>query len=152
MNEKNAAFILFKEGVSQQDIAVILQRSEQTITRWKKEGNWEQKATEDLLNMETIHEDTRDLVQYQLRTLKRLKDTYQDAEKNGADPKLISKGDIDGLRDLYNIIKQKETDWTTIVRIVRLINKYLKDNYPELARQVAPVLNEFLNEQRGGTQ
>lgn len=152
MNEKNAAFILFKEGVSQQDIAVILQRSEQTITRWKKEGNWEQKAAEDLLNMETIHEDTRELVQYQLHTLKRLKDTYLEAEQNGSDPKLIGKGDIDGLRDLYNIIKHKETDWTTIVRIVRLINKYMKDNYPELARQVAPVLNEFLNEQRGGTQ
>jgi len=65
---------------------------------------------------------------------------------------LIGKGDIDGVRDLYNMIKEKETDWTTTVRTVRLINKFLMDNCPELAREVAPRLNDFLNEQRGGAQ
>ena len=48
------------------------------------------------------------------------------------------------------MIKSKETDWTTTVRLVRLVNKFLKDNYPALARDVAPALNDFLNEQRGG--
>ena len=43
MNDKEAAYILFKEGVPQQEIARILQRSEQTITRWKKDGAWDQK-------------------------------------------------------------------------------------------------------------
>ena len=148
MNDKEAAYILFKEGVPQQEIARILQRSEQTITRWKKDGAWDQKATEDLMAMQTIHEDTRDLVRYQLATLRKLKEQYIKAEKEGGEPRLIGKGDIDGARDLFNMIKVKEADWTTLVRIVRLI----KDNYPTLAREVAPALNDFLNEQRGGTQ
>ena len=152
MNDKEAAYILFKEGVSQQEIARILQRSEQTITRWKKDGEWDQKATEDLMAMQTIHEDTRDLVRYQLATLRKLKERYIKEEKEGGEPHLISKGDIDGARDLFNMIKVKEADWTTLVRIVHLINKFLKDNYPTLARDVAPALNDFLNEQRGGVQ
>ena len=110
MNDKEAAYILFKEGVPQQEIARILQRSEQTITRWKKDGAWDQKATEDLMAMQTIHEDTRDLVRYQLATLRKLKEQYIKAEKEGGEPRLIGKGDIDGARDLFNMIKVKEAD------------------------------------------
>lgn len=150
MDDRYIAYILFKEGVSGQEIARIMKRSEQTISRWKRNGDWEQKATEDLMAMQTIHEDIRDLVRYQLVQLRKLKDQYIKAETDGGDPKLISKGDIDGVRDLYNMIKEKETDWTTLVRTVRKINKYLKDNHPELAREVAPALNDFLNEERGG--
>lgn len=150
MDDRYIAYILFKEGVSGQEIARIMKRSEQTISRWKRDGDWEQKATEDLMAMQTIHEDIRDLVRYQLVQLRKLKDQYIKAETDGGDPKLISKGDIDGVRDLYNMIKEKEIDWTTLVRTVRKINKYLKDNHPELAREVAPALNDFLNEERGG--
>ena len=150
MDDRYIAYILFKEGVSGQEIARIMKRSEQTISRWKRDGDWEQKATEDLMAMQTIHEDIRDLVRYQLVQLRKLKDQYIKAETDGGDPKLISKGDIDGVRDLYNMIKEKETDWTTLVRTVRKINKYLKDNHPELAREVAPALTDFLNEERGG--
>lgn len=150
MDDRYIAYILFKEGVSGQEIARIMKRSEQTISRWKRDGDWEQKATEDLMAIQTIHEDIRDLVRYQLVQLRKLKDQYIKAETDGGDPKLISKGDIDGVRDLYNMIKEKETDWTTLVRTVRKINKYLKDNHPELAREVAPALNDFLNEERGG--
>ena len=149
MDDKNIAYILFKEGVSGQDIARIMKRSEQTISRWKKEGAWDVKATEDLMAMQTIHEDIRDLVRYQLFQLRKLKDKYTEAETESGEPKLISKGDIDGVRDLYNMIKAKETAWTTLVRIIRKINKFLKVNYPLLARDVAPALNDFLNEERG---
>lgn len=150
MNEKEAAYLLYKENVPGQDIAKILGRSEQTISKWKKDGGWEKKATEDMMAMETIHENIRDLVHYQLAQLKKLKKKQEEAEAESGEPRLISKGDIDGVRDLYNMIKSKETDWMTLVRIVRQINQYLKNNAPDLARQTAPLLNDFLNEQRGG--
>lgn len=152
MDDKYIAYILFKEGISGQEIARIMKRSEQTISRWKKNGAWEQKATEDLMAMQTIHEDIRDLVRYQLLQLRKLKDQYIKSEADGEEPRLIGKGDIDGVRDLYNMIKPKETDWTALVRTVRKINKFLTDNYPVLARDVAPALNDFLNEERGGNR
>ena len=49
------------------------------------------------------------------------------------------------------MIREKETDWTLLVRTVRKVNKYLKDNHPELAKEVAPLLNDFLNEERSAT-
>ena len=152
MDDKYIAYILFKEGISGQEIARIMKRSEQTISRWKKNGAWEQKATEDLMAMQTIHEDIRDLVRYQLLQLRKLKDQYIKSEADGGEPRLIGKGDIDGVRDLYNMIKPKEIDWTALVRTVRKINKFLTDNYPVLARDVAPALNDFLNEERGGNR
>lgn len=147
MDDKNAAYILYKEGVSQGEIAQLLGRSEMTISRWKKKGSWDKRANEEMMAMETINDSITDLVRYQLNTLKRIRDKYQDE----GEPRLISKGDIDGVRDLYNMIKAKETDWTTLVRIVRLINEYLKNNAPDVARTVAPWLNQFLNDKRGGT-
>lgn len=150
MTDKEAAYILFKEGVAGQEIARILGRSEQTVSKWKKDGIWDQKAAEDLMAERTIQEDTRDLVLYQLATLRKIKEKYAKEESEGAEPRLIGKGDVDGIRDLFNMIKVKEADWTTLIRIVRQINKFLKDNYPVLARDVAPALNDFLNEQKGG--
>ena len=89
MDDKYIAYILFKEGISGQEIARIMKRSEQTISIWKKNGAWEQKATEDLMAMQTIHEDIRDLVRYQLLQLRKLKDQYIKSEADGGEPRLI---------------------------------------------------------------
>ena len=56
MDDRYIAYILFKEGVSGQEIARIMKRSEQTISRWKRDGDWEQKATEDLMAMPNARE------------------------------------------------------------------------------------------------
>ena len=151
MDDKYIAYVLYKEGVSGQDIARITGKSEQTVSRWKRDGEWEKKATDDLMAMQTIHEDIRDLVRYQLVQLKKLKETYAVSEAEDGKVHLIAKGDIDGVRDLYNMIREKETDWTLLVRTVRKINKYLKDNHPEVAKEVAPLLNDFLNEERSAS-
>lgn len=146
MDDKTAAYILYKEGVAQGDIAKLLDRSEVTISRWKKRERWDERSADEMMAMQTIHDSITDLVRYQLQTLNRIKEEYVDSNQ----PRLISKGDIDGVRDLYNMIKSQETDWTTQVRIVRHINNYLKSNAPDLAPKVAPLLNQFLSEQRGG--
>ena len=152
MDDKYIAYILFKEGISGQEIARIMKKVRADDIQMEKERAWEQKATEDLMAMQTIHEDIRDLVRYQLLQLRKLKDQYIKSEADGGEPRLIGKGDIDGVRDLYNMIKPKETDWTALVRTVRKINKFLTDNYPVLARDAAPALNDFLNEERGGNR
>lgn len=148
MNDKEVAYILFKDGTPQNEIARYFGKTEQTITKWKKEGNWEQRATEEELSARTAQEDASDLLRYQLRALKRIKEQYEKDEKNGEVPKLLSKGDLDGIRDLFNITKQKEVEWTTYVRIVREINKYLREEHLALAKQMTEPLDEFLNYKR----
>ena len=107
MNEREAAYLLFREGVSGQEIAKILNRSEQTVSRWKREGQWEKQATEDLMAMQTIHENIRDLVHYQLIQLRKLKSKYEREEADDGTPRLIGKGDIDGVRDWLSMAVTK---------------------------------------------
>lgn len=148
MTDKEVAYTLFKDGTPQNEIARYFGKTEQTITKWKKEGNWEQRATEEELSARTAQEDAGELLRYQLRALKRIKEQYEKDEKNGESPRLLSKGDLDGIRDLFNVTKQKEVEWTTYVRIVREINKYLRDEYLSLAQQMTGPLDEFLNFKR----
>lgn len=148
MTDKEVAYTLFKDGTPQNEIARYFGKTEQTITKWKKEGNWEQRATEEELSARTAQEDAGDLLRYQLRTLKRIKEQYELEEQEGKVPRLLSKGDLDGIRDLFNVTKQKEVEWTTYVRIVREINKFLRDEYLSLAQQMTGPLDEFLNFKR----
>lgn len=148
MTDKEVAYTLFKDGTPQNEIARYFGKTEQTITKWKKEGSWEQRATEEELSARTAQEDAGELLRYQLRALKRIKEQYEKDEKDGEAPRLLSKGDLDGIRDLFNVTKQKEVEWTTYVRIVREINKFLRDEYLSLAQQMTGPLDEFLNFKR----
>lgn len=148
MNDKEVAYCLFKDGVPQNEIARYFGKTEQTVTKWKKEGCWEQRATEEELSARTAQEDAGELLRYQLRTLKRIKEQYEDDEKEGKAPRLLSKGDLDGIRDLFNVTRLKEIEWTTYVRIVREINKFLKEENLPVAQQVADQLDDFLNLKR----
>lgn len=148
MTDKEVAYALFKDGTPQNEIARYFDKTEQTITRWKKEGDWERRATEEELSARTAQEDAGELLRYQLRALKRIKELYEAAEQNGEKPKLLSKGDLDGIRDLFNVTKQKEIEWTMYVRVVREINKYLTEQHITLAQQTAGPLDDFLNYKR----
>lgn len=148
MTDKEVAYTLFKDGTPQNEIARYFDKTEQTITRWKKEGDWERRATEEELSARTAQEDAGELLRYQLRALKRIKELYEAAEQNGEKPKLLSKGDLDGIRDLFNVTKQKEIEWTMYVRMIRELNKYLRDEHLALAQQLTGPLDEFLNYKR----
>lgn len=148
MTDKEVAYTLFKDGTPQNEIARYFDKTEQTITRWKKEGDWERRATEEELSARTAQEDAGELLRYQLRTLKRIKEVYEMAEQNGENPKLLSKGDLDGIRDLFNVTRQKEIEWATYVRVIREINRFLKDENLSIAQQVADLLDDFLNLKR----
>lgn len=148
MTDKEVAYTLFKDGTPQNEIARYFDKTEQTITKWKKEGDWERRATEEELSARTAQEDAGELLRYQLRTLKRIKEKYEEAEKNGESPKMLSKGDIDGIRDLFNVTKQKEIEWTMYVRVIREINKFLKEENLSIAQQIADYLDDFLNLKR----
>lgn len=148
MGERDSAYILFKEGVPQKEIATIFRKSEQTIVRWKKDGEWEKRAVTDAVNERTAQEDAGELLRYQLRTLKKIMAKLEEDEAGGADPQLLSKGHIDGIRDLFNVTKQKEVEWTMYVKIGRELLKFAKEEDLELAKLLAPVLDDFLNYKR----
>lgn len=147
--DQESAYILFKEGVPQNEIARIFRKTEQTISRWKKDEKWEKRLLDDQMNERTAQEDAGELLRYQLRTLKKIKNELEEEEvKPGGKPQLLSKGHIDGIRDLFNVTKQKEIEWTQYVKIGRELMRFVKENDLTLAQALVPVLDDFLNFKR----
>lgn len=146
--DQESAYILFKQGVPQTEIARIFRKTEQTISRWSKDGRWKDRALEEDMNERTAQEDAGELLRYQLQTLKKIKNRLVKAEQEGGDPQLLSKGHIDGVRDLFNVTKQKEIEWTQYVKIGREFMKFVKENDLPLAQALAPVMDDFLNFKR----
>ena len=148
MDDKECAYILFKEGVPQKMIASVVKRTEATIVRWKKEGNWDRRRVESVTAKRTAQEDAQELLNYQLDTLKRMKEDFANAES----PTLIPKGAIDGIRDLYNITKENQLDFRMYVRFIRELTKYISDNNMGLAQESMQIFDDFLNSKRNQLQ
>ncbi len=140
MTDQELGYILYKGGVPQKDISKILQKSEVTIVRWKKIGEWDTRHAKEELAKTTAFDNAMELLNYQLAALKKTKEKY---ESEGG-TKLISKGDLDGIRDLFNVVKDKQLEWTTVVKIIRELNKYLVDTNAQLAADAAQALDDFL--------
>lgn len=146
--DQESAYILFKEGVSQAEIARIFRRTEQTVSRWKKDGAWDKRVLEAEINERTAQEDAGELLRYQLQTLKKIKNSLTRTEMEGGEPQLLGKGLIDGVRDLFNVTRQKEIEWTQYVKTGREFMKFVKENDLSLAQALAPVMDDFLNYKR----
>ena len=140
MTDQELAFILYKEGASQKEIAGVFRKTEVTIGRWKKDGDWDRRKTQSEIAKHSAQEDAQEILNYQLRALKKKKEEYE----QGGGTQLIAKGDIDGIRDLFNCTKDRQVEWTLYVKVVRSINRYFKELHPALAAEAAQPLDDFL--------
>lgn len=153
MESKEAAHILFNEGVSQKEIASIIDVSEKTISLWAKQGNWDKKRSENNLQKQTSEEGVWELINYQLKVLKRIKEIHESELDNCEDlkdikAKLIDRGDIDALQKLFTTIKGKEMEWSQRVKVIREFTEYLEVEDGKIAQSVIPLANQYLNEKR----
>lgn len=153
METKEAAHILFNEGISQKEISSIVNVSEKTICLWAKNGNWDKKRSENNLQKQTSEEGVWELINYQLKVLKKIKEIHELTFDNVDDlklikSKLIDRGDIDALQKLFTTIKGKEMEWTGRVKVIREFTEYIEMEEPKLAKEVIPMANQYLNEKR----
>ncbi len=147
MTDKQHAFLLYKERVPQTEIARILGKSEQTITKWKISEKWDVILTETALSEQTIQDKASKLLRYQLDQLEKIMDSREESQLT-PEERMFNKGQIDGIRDLYNITKSKEVEWSVYIRVIRELNKFLKDANLALAQQAGDYFNDFLNAKR----
>lgn len=152
ISDKEAAFILFREEVPQNEIAKILGKTEKTISRWKKDEGWEEKLVKSTIEKQTTEEDIREILNYQLHVLKVMKDSRIEDHARGQDLKLLSKGDIDSVRDLFNCLKAKEVEWNVYVKVTRELLKYLRGVNLSLSQDLADLADDFLNLKRKSLQ
>lgn len=152
ITDKEAAFILFKDEVPQNEIARILGKTEKTISKWKKDEGWEDRLVESTIEKQTTADDMRELLNYQLHVLKVLKNSRMEDFEKGGELKLLSKGDIDSVRDLFNCLKTKEVEWNVYVKVTRELSNYLRGVDLSLAQRLSEPADDFLNLKRKSLQ
>lgn len=153
MTDKEAAYILIKNGMSQKEAARILRKSENTVSGWAKKGKWNDKIVEESLFRETSEEKVRKLINFQLKVIEMIADKHSTSLNDKLTVEelqklLIGRGDIDALQKLFTTIKGKEMEWSQIVKVVRDLTEYVEAQDLELAKEITPLANEFLNEMR----
>lgn len=147
--EKEAAYILYQEGVPQSDISKILGKTPATITKWKTEGEWDAKRTAAMLKRQEAEEDIWEVINYQLRVLKHTKESFERKWDEGEEPQTLPKGAIDTIRDLFKCISAgKNAEWTTYVKIIRELLAFIRKQNSILAKDVSDIFDDFLNDKR----
>lgn len=148
-SEKEAAYILYRDGLPQIDICKILGKTAATLTKWKTEGDWDKKRTEAMLKRQQAEDDIWEVINYNLKVLKHTKDKYNKEWENGEEPKLLAKGSIDGIRDLFKCVSMgRNVEWSEYVKIIRELLGYIRKRDQQLAKEVSEVFDDFLNEKR----
>lgn len=153
MEKKEAGKKLYMQGVSQVDIASLLSVDKKTVNLWVKKGNWEDKRIEQDLAKETAQEEIMNLINYQLKVIGFIKKRHEENLMERMEVKelkalLIERGDIDALQKLFTTIKGKELEWDSIVKVIRGFIEYIETIDIAIAKTVAPLASDYLNERR----
>lgn len=153
MTAKEAGYKLYQEGVDLDEIAKILKRSYNTIAKWSSDGDWKKRKIDQTLREETSKDRVWGLIDYQLRIVERIckqreKELNDDMSAKELRSLLIDKGEIDALAKLFAPIKGKEMTWDNIVKNTRELVTHIESYDLNLAKQVIPIIHEWLNKKR----
>ena len=152
MEKKDAARVLFLDGMTGVEIAKLLSVRDATISKWAVDGDWKSQRTKKTLNDQTREENVLDLIDYQLWALKELKEHFKKRVENGEfdeeTPPLIPSGAIDGLQKLFTTVKRSELKWSDLVKIMREFTEYLAQHDADAAKQIINYVEMYLNDKR----
>ena len=153
MTKKQAAHILYLNGLTLKEIASTIKTSYNTITKWSSDSDWKRVKTEKALREQTSQQRIWGLIDYQLQIIERITQVRSVELEKTTDPEtlkkaLIERGDIDALQKLFTTIKGKEITWDQMVKLTRDLIEFLEKDHFHLAKQIAPFANEWLNYKR----
>jgi len=132
------------EGETLASIGKLLSVSENTMSKWARDGDWSTKRTMKGLFEQTSTEYLQELADYQLRALVEHK---RKLEQEG-EFTLIDKGHFDALSKAFANIKGPELKWEHAVRIMRRFMEYLQGVDLEAAKTLETHMTIFINELR----
>jgi predicted transcriptional regulator len=148
MNKKDekreAAKVLYMEGIKQEDICDILSVAPNTITRWKQQDNWVERKIQRNMHDQTIEDSVRELIAYQLEVLKYKKNLQ--LALAAEERELIGRGDIDALQKLFTTVKRDILKYETYIKVIKQVLAFAADENIEVAKKLEPITNKFLNE------
>jgi len=150
IDKKSAAQELFNAGWAGNQIASILELSEQTISTWKTKHRWEEKRATKNMGREVAEDRVWRLINFQLRVLDMQVDDQEDKLKKKDIEKLspLDKGDVDALQKLWTTVKAKQLDWSVLVNNIKDLTGFIAERDVELSKQLLNHCDDFLNFKR----
>lgn len=146
MDKKDAALILYREGYSQTDIADLIKVSSNTISKWTREGQWQEKKISTEVLQDNSVQRILKLIDYQTKALERRVNTWIDEDQESI--KLIERGDIDALQKLFTTIRQDAKKFSDYVNVVKELLSFIQERDLDLAKALADPADEFIQEKR----
>lgn len=141
---------LLKAGFEQTEIARILRLSENTVSKYSNKKGIKKRILEQSIKQNTAEEDALTSLAHQSKVVRMISDKLSeqlspDMEVEELKECLIPKGEIDALQKLFTTIKRKELEWSDKVKTLRQFSNHLKSEDLELARDIIPHIEVYIN-------
>lgn len=158
IEKQEAGFLLYKDGWSQKNIANILKVSEQSIARWKREGDWDRRKLTQSSMLLKSEEDLITAISHQTRIISLIaKRQAKDLEQNNiADLTvaelqkfLLDPKDLDGYSKLAAKLDKKAPGWEELIKVMRRFMGWLTELDVKAAQDIAELVDQFINQSRG---
>lgn len=135
---REVAQVIFMQGYNQKEIALKLRVSEQTVSKWKKEDNWDDKKTNILMSKDNRLSELYEEL-FEFNRMIKAKEVYKVADSKEADARRKLIKDIKELETKYNIAET--------ISIGRDFTTYLKNIDFDFSMQVLEAYEGFVNHQ-----
>lgn len=148
MDKEKAAKALYMEGATGLEISKLIDVSEQTISKWKKAGRWEEERRAAGTAGEHNEAIIRRLIAHQLRAIEA---KIQSAEIDGTTV-LLDKGHVDAVSKLYAAIKRTEISIADYYTILSRLIEFIAVEDMELAKHTTPIIRKFIKNFADGSK
>ncbi len=153
IDKKAAVKVLFLANFEQKHIARILRLTEATVSKYVVDGKLRQKRIEWGINKQTSEENALAALAHQTKVIRMITERLGENLHDGMTVEelqacLIPKGEVDAVQKLFTTIKGKELDWSAMVQILRNFMAHLKEEDIELAQELIPHVDNYINEKR----
>lgn len=137
-----AGWTLYEAGWQQNEIAAFLNVSENTVGKWSRDNDWKGRKAKQIAVQDNMVSQLHEIAAFQVDCFYRQLKAKQDVE----DWTPFPNGNFDGIQKVLSTIKQDFSNFKLNVHVLKRFTEYLQEQDLELAKQIIPFVDLFLNE------
>lgn len=139
-SKEEAAFDLYLAGWLKSDIADMVNYSVNTIGRWAKDNNWDERKLKRAVFEQNNIEKLMKIFTFQIEAME--KQVNERIENGDYIP--FENGNFDALQKAYSIIKPQFNKFKTYADIINEFMEYVQDQDLEVAKALSPISKRFI--------
>lgn len=137
-----AGWTLYEAGWQQNEIATFLGVSENTVGKWSRDNDWKGRKAKQIALQDNMVSQLNEIAAYQVDCFFReMKKKQEEVEW-----KPFPNGNFDGIQKILSTIKQDFNNFKLNVHVLKKLTEYIEQRDLELAKQLIPYVDSFLND------